>query len=1354
MGWILICLVGLVALAALVAGLLLRTDWVHERVRLFALERLRAAVQGEVDVARIGGDLLRGIRLEGVAIRGRNGEPFLNVERLEVDYTAGGFLGQRILLGDVVLVRPRITLVQDSLGQWNYLRILPFLRGSEKPRDPGGWGSVVRVERLRIVDGALAVTTEREARTFGPLGAGPELTGLNGSIHLDISPASDGDRKRFAAEDLAFELREPSLSVRELDARAAFTPRGLAVDRFLLRTGASEVAGRGSVRNLARPVFDLGLDVTPLSLAELRRFVPGVPFEGTVRGSLGLVGPLADPELSLENVVLRTPGSVITVRGRVTTEKGPVIDARIALEPLAPADVRVLWGGWPLNEPVRGNLQVRGSLDRMVVDGPLTFGETVSQVSGSLGLAGPEPSYDMRIAARGLDLQDILHEEAWSSVVNGEFRISGRGLGTSARAAFGGTLRDTRVLFYDFRSGAFSGRFRPGAFEVDSFTVALPQSRIWGSGILPYDYSLALDLRAVSRNLQDFYPGVGPMPAARFEGRGKLAGPFSGIDLEMTASAESLAWNGLVASRFEGTGAFLHLGRPEFRMAIDGTGSDVDYLGPIRFGTAEFHAGFEGDTMGVTVAVQMDSLRSGDGHLDIDFAGEAPRVVLDRGTLQVDGRPFAVQEPSGFAYQAGEFRFDDFALANDRQRIALDGTLRVDGVQDFGFTLQNVALETLQAFGGARPVAEGIFNGSGRVTGTDLEPVIQGAFDLSEGRLAGLEVHRLEGRVDYAGRSLGLDVRLQPETLGADSLGDHGSIALRGRLPVDLAFGSVPPRFPDAPMDLRMESEGLSLALVQAFNPRLRTASGPLRFDLRLAGRPSAPTLEGRFELQEGRIGSLAIHEAQGTIGYEDREIELDLTLAPETESADREEDPGSLAVRGTFPVDLALTGVERRIPDRPMDLRLESRDLSLELLESFFPRITAAAGPVAIDVHLAGSPSRPEYGGAITLTNGRLRVGDGALYSRIGGAVRFDNDQVTFEDVRVSSATGDVRLEGRIALRELALGDIQASLRARRFTLIDDGGKELIVDADVTLAGTTSQPSVTGTVNVEQLEWPLPERTDRDVIDLDEAILYVRAEGDTAAPTPTPGVWSQALIDLDVSVEDDAILRSDQALIVLEGDLSIDKSRGRDLPSIAGGLDVVRGFYSEFGAQFEIEEGEVFFYGTPELNPGLHIIAVTEVRNSADDQDVEVTLTVGGTVERPTLEVNSNPAYEKSEIFSLLLFGTPSPGQGQQGRFESTVARVASTQASLPLQRALASELGLDLLEVQPGLGSDAGRFRAGKYVANDVFVSVTQATGPRDRDTYSQFGIQYRLSRKWTIETQAGTRQVGADIFYEFQY
>nr|MBA2564556.1 translocation/assembly module TamB domain-containing protein [Gemmatimonadota bacterium] len=911
---------------------------------------------------------------------------------------------------------------------------------------------------------------------------------------------------------------------------------------------------------------------------------------------------------------------------------------------------------------------------------------------------------------------------------------------------------------------------------------------------VPMNGPLDVDFTVASRDPGDLYPQGGPMPARRFAARGTVTGPRTAMDVRLAVEAEGLTARGRAVQRLDATAALTDLGLPSSRMVLDGTAAGIAATDSLVLDSAEFHVGFAADTAGISVGVQVDSVSRADAHVAVRLGGAAPTVVLDRAALTRRDATWELQQPGRLTYRGGEIRFEDFALAHEEQRLALDGTLDLAGRQDLRFALENLSLEDLQALAGVEPSASGTLNGSVALAGTDRAPTLRGELSLATARAGGLSIRRLDARFDYANRRLGLDAQLVPEPApAASSAGDDdpGALVLRGSVPLDLAFRDASQRFPDAPLDLHVESRGLRLDSFRpappggaAAPPASQSAdgadtaarpgaTGPLAFRLDLTGTPSAPLLESTFSLEGSRINSLDVERLSGRFGYAQRELKLEAELVarmpaaaakPAMDEAANEEagtaplqrsaegERATLAARGSFPVDLALGPVADRTPDLPMDVRLESRGLTLGIARSFSPRVTEASGPVEVGVSLSGTPSEPRYSGALTVRDGAFRMGrDAVRYSDIEATVRFDNDRITLEEIQVSSPGGRARVTGGIALREMALGDIDARLEARRFTLIGEEDRQLVIDADLDLSGTTQAPSVVGSVNVEQLEWPLPERSDKEVIDVDEAILYVRAEGDTAPqPPPPPDVWRETLLDVDVTIEDDAFLRSPQALIVLEGDLSIAKERGADRPSLAGNIDVVRGFYSDFGRRFEVAEGQVAFFGTPDLDPGLNVRAVTEVENSDTGQDVEISLILGGTVGQLTFDVASNPPYEKSEIFSLLLFGTTTPGQGQETEFQSTISRVAAGQATGSLSRALASELGLDLLEIQPGAGGGAG-FRAGKYVANDVFVTYSQSSAPEQEN---QLGVQYRLSRQWTLETEVARRQFGADLFYEFQY
>ncbi|HEV7587599.1 MAG TPA: translocation/assembly module TamB domain-containing protein, partial [Longimicrobium sp.] len=191
-----------------------------------------------------------------------------------------------------------------------------------------------------------------------------------------------------------------------------------------------------------------------------------------------------------------------------------------------------------------------------------------------------------------------------------------------------------------------------------------------------------------------------------------------------------------------------------------------------------------------------------------------------------------------------------------------------------------------------------------------------------------------------------------------------------------------------------------------------------------------------------------------------------------------------------------------------------------------------------------------------------------------------------------------------------------------------------------------------TGTVRLSDGTIYIPSLNDTreaDIVDADVGALG----GDTiAVPTTTQRILG-ALVprNLRVTVGQSVWLESPDARIQIAGDLVIDRPAQTNL--IFGELDAVRGSYNlVFGPikrQFDIVQGVVRFYGTPELNPSLDITAAHEVRGGSSEQPVTVLVHLAGTMQQPRVELTTSnrQPLSQSELASLLLFGRTSDQGG-----------------------------------------------------------------------------------------------------------
>ena len=521
-----------------------------------------------------------------------------------------------------------------------------------------------------------------------------------------------------------------------------------------------------------------------------------------------------------------------------------------------------------------------------------------------------------------------------------------------------------------------------------------------------------------------------------------------------------------------------------------------------------------------------------------------------------------------------------------------------------------------------------------------------------------------------------------------------------------------------------------------------------------LRGTRLQPLIDVSGEVSSGMLRGFQFQRITGQLSYEDALADIDLTIATPTEEH-------RLVLTGTAPIDLTLASVADRLPERPVDLQIRGENTDLTILSAIIPGLTDLAGPVDIQVDISGTSESPRFSGAAVLQGGTLTIAaTGVTYEDLHGNIAFDNDEITITELRgTDGGRGTFEIGGRVAMENLRLGSLDLELTATDLQVIDLSRQDVQVHATIALTGTTDAPVMRGRLVVDEAIYRMPETSNKEVIDLDEAVIYVDIPG-VARPDESiersPSLWDRSRLDLEVQVTDDAILTASNMRVEISGDLSLFKPAESPMPSLSGTLQVRRGYYEEFGKRFTIEGGEVFFYGTPELNPGLHIVASNTVEGVQGIGDVLVQITVGGTLQNPTIDLASTPPYDKSEIIALALFGTPTPSAGQQGQFSETVRDlVTGTAASSLLKTTLTSELNLDVFEIsqrQLEEGDSATLFRVGKFISPDVYVSFEQQVG--GEEDHQAVGLRYQMTDLFTLEATVGTRESGVDLFWEYTY
>lgn len=604
------------------------------------------------------------------------------------------------------------------------------------------------------------------------------------------------------------------------------------------------------------------------------------------------------------------------------------------------------------------------------------------------------------------------------------------------------------------------------------------------------------------------------------------------------------------------------------------------------------------------------------------------------------------------------------------------------------------------------------------VTAARLTAVGRGATALQAAGLLDTEGDTTRVRVD----ALTLSTTFQRWSLGAPAafaIADGGfrldSLALRteGRSFITLA-GALPRA---GALDLRFASGDVPLADIAELLQLTGSEEG--RFDLRarLEGTRTAPTLTGSGELRNGFVRGVRLD----TLRLQARAVQDRLALQLELGDSRR---PAAIA-EASIPLILGLDGRGVSLPSEGA-LRGTARadSLGLDRFETLTRGATGARGSIAVDLTLGGTWGRPLAEGSLFVRNGFLapaQLGD-VRWRNVEADIGFRGDSITVRKIEALSGanrTGRASITGWVSLADRSNPRMSLQLTSRAFHVF---GRRELADIDVsgalTLNGTRRAAVLRGALTADRAIVSIPELASKDVISLDSPDRFAALDTLEAAADGLGGAGGSEFINnltidnVPIRMGRDVWLRSSEANINLGGEVRITRgrvARGLDAGALqlalVGPLQTQRGTYrlnlGPVQRTFTVEQGEIRFFGDPELNPTLNIDALHTVRQYSEQgarPDVRVRVHLGGTLRQPTAELSTPDSVRvtNSDLISYLVTGGPSfEIGGRDGDISATAARVVLGSLGSVLGGKASGGLCDDAQLSTAGLDAYGGRLR-----------------------------------------------------------
>ncbi|MBI3767333.1 MAG: translocation/assembly module TamB [Deltaproteobacteria bacterium] len=1057
----------------------------------------------------------------------------------------------------------------------------------------------------------------------------------------------------------------------------------------------------------------------------------------------GRVGVGVDGALRADGIHLRTDASELRADARLPGRGDGTYDVRVEVPHLAAAEVRrFLRVGVPATD-LMATMHVSGPAASAAVDGTITSDAGEVGLEGNVGLGDP-PSYDIRARLTDLNAAGLLGPAQPVTDLTGTLGVKGKGLTLDRAAA-------RAVLALD--DSAVSGR-----------TLS----------------RLSLETELAERQVT--FEASTALAAGEAEARGTVGIADERYDLHLT---------------MRGLDPVPLVGRPDLHAALNATLALAGTGFRRETARAEAHVAMTPSRVGqVAVASAKADVRAANGTLTIDQL----RIDADALQLQASGTlALGVQPAAATGVLRYAVRTADLApVARIAGAGPLAGSLAIEGSANGGLADLDVratvtgrrlaradaAVGTLTAHVSAAGIgagrgradldahAEDLHAAGRRFAALDLKGHWQQQVGARAVANATLQVqedarhrHELVLEAALAPRERRVTLSALRLDVGDDTWRAEGTpvITQRGeRLLIDHlalrtshAFVRVDGEAGSSGTeDLSLHVDGLDLApfgaSVQA------TIAGRVSATAHLGGSAPAPEVQAQVVIERPAIEHVRYESAavDATVGGGRAVVTVRVV----------QDGPRQFALEASSPLHLTLSPFAYAAAGT-LSGTLRASAIDLAFLDPLLPQVSKLAGTLNADLILGGTIAQPEARGRLAIAGGRAYVVPvGLTYDPIELRLTLAGTVVSIETLRIVSGNGTLTGGGSARVGPEG-ATIDGRFQLDRFPLFANEFGAGMASGWMWLTGTVAAPVVEGALTTDRLVLLVPESLPGSVRPPDPTITVIgpaapAAGGEHPTPqsvtatelaapvrAPTPGVYDRAAITVQIAVPHDAWIRRSDTNIELRGWMTAWKKPAQEL-ALAGVIDTVRGWYSFQGKTFTLEEGRVSFNGQ-DFNPLLELTAIYKAG------DYTVRVKIGGTLTKPTLALESEPALEQADILSVLLFGKPASAlsRGESAGLREQAIGVASTYVASELRQSVADTLGLDMLQFETGgVGSQGAAVTLGKYIAPDVFVSLANRFA---KQSVQEIRVEYTVRPHLSIETSSDTLgESGIDVFWKNRY
>ena len=551
-------------------------------------------------------------------------------------------------------------------------------------------------------------------------------------------------------------------------------------------------------------------------------------------------------------------------------------------------------------------------------------------------------------------------------------------------------------------------------------------------------------------------------------------------------------------------------------------------------------------------------------------------------------------------------------------------------------------------------------------------------------------------------------------------------------------------------LDIHLSADNVDLSQLSNLFGIEDEIKGLVNFEAEITGDIDLPDISFSAKVEKGKFQDFIFDDLTFEALYNQDILEVKQFIL--------DKEGHQIKGKGKIPYKFSSVGKEKvasSLSDIPVDFILTLENTDLSFISMFFKEdIKQIQGLTNAELKLSGTLNQPILNGSIALNGGLVELYElPAKISDLSVLLYLEDNLVKIKDMNFQIDQYRIYTSGEFALKNLQLQDLNINIWSNKEEILYQDIFKAQADLKAKLTGLFTSPHIEGILTLSQGELNWEENNKEIPTDPSELLSkLINLKGD---------------IDLEVKILDDFIAKTDDFDFKLTGSVKVQGTLST--PKLNGGLEIKQGYVSFLDKKFRVSAGKVIFTDSTGEDMILDIRAKTKI------DDIEVFVSINGILAQPMITFNSSPVLSESEIISLLMFNKNYSGL-TEGEMETIlkeeminlIAQGLSIRFLNQIEDEIANSLGLDEFKIEtifkkeqdsdlafiPGFALEALALKVGKYFSENFYLSYS---APLFEMEMGDLELEYKLKNDLTLSTQIGSLDSQDNEFelkFELQY